>query len=58
MTDTRPGEAIWTWASLDHVDPSASYANPGETGGSQDNPWDYFASIITYLTLHPYKHSL
>ncbi|RXK36052.1 hypothetical protein M231_06700 [Tremella mesenterica] len=36
------GEAIFTWASLDHVDPSMGYAAPGSTGVSEDEPWDYF----------------
>lgn len=38
------GEALWTWKSLDHVDPSLGYASPGETGKAADNPWDYFVS--------------
>jgi hypothetical protein len=40
------GEELFTWHSLDHVDPSLCYASPGSTGTAESNPWDYFVRIF------------
>lgn len=40
--DVESGDVIFTWHSLDHVDPKSCFTTPADTGGSQDNPWDYF----------------
>ncbi|KAL0577330.1 hypothetical protein V5O48_004654 [Marasmius crinis-equi] len=38
------GNVVFTWNSLDHIDPSECYVTPGTSGGSTDSPWDYFVS--------------
>lgn len=40
--DVESNEVLFTWNSLDHVDPYDCYTDPGSTGDSTDNPWDYF----------------
>lgn len=45
--DVDSGKVLFEWASLDHVDPSESYVDPGTTeiSGSGEvprSPWDYF----------------
>ncbi|KAL0058749.1 hypothetical protein AAF712_014557 [Marasmius tenuissimus] len=40
--DIETGNVLFTWNSLDHIDPSESYVSPGSSGGSFDSPWDYF----------------
>lgn len=40
--DIESGNVIFTWQSLDHVDPKLCFTTPGETGSGADNPWDYF----------------
>ncbi|ORX39567.1 ASST-domain-containing protein [Kockovaella imperatae] len=40
--DIATGKGIFNWSSLDHVDPSMSYADPGTTGTDMSNAWDYF----------------
>lgn len=40
--DIESGNVIFTWHSLDHVDPHSCFTTPADTGGSSDNPWDYF----------------
>lgn len=40
--DIESGDVIFTWHSLDHVDPHSCFTTPADTGGSSDNPWDYF----------------
>ncbi|KAL1761866.1 ASST-domain-containing protein [Schizophyllum commune] len=37
--DLNTNEVIFTWDSIDHVDPHDCYTVPG---ASSDNPWDYF----------------
>ncbi|KAK7037526.1 hypothetical protein VNI00_011018 [Paramarasmius palmivorus] len=39
--DIASGKEIFTWNSLDHVDPSEGFASPGVSGTSEE-PWDYF----------------
>ncbi|KAL0070516.1 hypothetical protein AAF712_002349 [Marasmius tenuissimus] len=36
------GNEVFTWNSLDHVDPSECYVTPGASGGAAEAPWDYF----------------
>lgn len=36
-----PGEALFSWSALDHLDPTQGYAEPGDTGVSQDAAWDF-----------------
>ncbi len=36
------GAALFTWKSLDHIQPSECYVTAGETGGEGQEPWDYF----------------
>jgi hypothetical protein len=47
-TDALAGEDIFTWKSLDHVDPSESFAPLGAagTGISAASPWDYFVRLF------------
>jgi hypothetical protein len=45
--DVDSGHALFEWRSLDHVDPSESYVDPGSTeisgsGEHPHSPWDYF----------------
>ncbi|WWC85180.1 uncharacterized protein L201_000037 [Kwoniella dendrophila CBS 6074] len=40
--EVSTGEALFTWKSLDHVDPNLCHASPGDTGTATTNPWDYF----------------
>jgi len=37
----HPGEALFTWSALDHIDPTQGYAEPGDTGISQTSAWDF-----------------
>ena len=37
----RLGEALFSWSALDHLDPTQGYAEPGDTGVSQDAAWDF-----------------
>ncbi|KAJ9126351.1 hypothetical protein QFC24_002085 [Naganishia onofrii] len=39
--DIATGASLFTWNSLDHVDPSECYVSPGSTG-TEALPWDYF----------------
>ena len=41
---TAAGQALFTWDSLNYIDPSMCYAAPGTTGSSADNAWDYLVS--------------
>lgn len=36
------GIALFTWHSIDHVQPSQCYSGAGTTGTSDTSPWDYF----------------
>jgi hypothetical protein len=36
------GQALFTWKSLDHVQPSECYVSPGDTGANGTIPFDYF----------------
>ncbi|KAK7037525.1 hypothetical protein VNI00_011017 [Paramarasmius palmivorus] len=40
--EIETGHVLFMWNSLDHVDPTEGYADPGPTGGSTESPWDYF----------------
>ncbi|KIS01865.1 hypothetical protein L804_00119 [Cryptococcus deuterogattii 2001/935-1] len=40
--DVATGEAVFSWKSLDHINPSDCYNDPGSTGVSESIPWDYF----------------
>lgn len=40
--NVETGDVVWTWSSLEHIDPSQCYSTPADTGGSADKPWDYF----------------
>ncbi|KIR56964.1 hypothetical protein I315_00123 [Cryptococcus gattii Ru294] len=40
--DVATGEAVFSWKSLDHINPSDCYNDPGSTGVSESTPWDYF----------------
>lgn len=40
--DIETGNVIFTWHSLDHVDPKQCFTTPADTGASSDSPWDYF----------------
>jgi hypothetical protein len=35
------GEALFSWSALDHLDPTQGYAEPGDTGISQEAAWDF-----------------
>jgi hypothetical protein len=37
----RLGEALFSWSALDHLDPTQGYAEPGDTGVSQEAAWDF-----------------
>ena len=37
----RSGEALFSWSALDHLDPTQGYAEPGDTGVSQEAAWDF-----------------
>ncbi|KAJ9118209.1 hypothetical protein QFC22_004115 [Naganishia vaughanmartiniae] len=39
--DIATGASLFTWNSLDHVDPNECYVSPGSSG-TQSLPWDYF----------------
>jgi hypothetical protein len=39
--DIASGASLFTWNSLDHVDPNECYVSPGSTG-TEALPWDYF----------------
>ena len=36
------GRVLWTWHSIDHVDPGESYLSFGPKGGRERTPFDYF----------------
>lgn len=45
--DVDSGKVLFEWRSLDHVDPSESWVDPGTTeisgsGEQPESPWDYF----------------
>ncbi|WVQ98406.1 hypothetical protein IAU59_005529 [Kwoniella sp. CBS 9459] len=40
--DVATGQSLFTWKSLDHIEPSQCYAEPGSTGTETSNPYDYF----------------
>ncbi|KGB75134.2 hypothetical protein CNBG_0972 [Cryptococcus deuterogattii R265] len=40
--DVATGQAVFSWKSLDHINPSDCYNDPGSTGVSESIPWDYF----------------
>ncbi|XAO21371.1 hypothetical protein I312_100120 [Cryptococcus bacillisporus CA1280] len=40
--DVATGEAVFSWKSLDHINPRDCYNDPGSTGVSESIPWDYF----------------
>ncbi|AAW45977.1 hypothetical protein CNBJ2300 [Cryptococcus deneoformans B-3501A] len=40
--DVATGEALFSWKSLDHIDPSECYNDPGSTGVAESSAWDYF----------------
>ncbi|OCF44771.1 hypothetical protein I317_01461 [Kwoniella heveanensis CBS 569] len=40
--EVATGQSLFTWKSLDHVEPSQCYAEPGSTGTDTTNPYDYF----------------
>ncbi|KIK52282.1 hypothetical protein GYMLUDRAFT_77877 [Collybiopsis luxurians FD-317 M1] len=41
--EIETGEAVFTWHSLDHVEPGECFAEIGQTGdGTADDPWDFF----------------
>ncbi len=54
QVSVESGEEIFAWQALDHVDPSECYADPGTTGSSFNNPWDFFvcspSQVTQYLT--------
>jgi len=35
------GATVFSWSALDHLDPTQGYAEPGDTGVSQDAAWDF-----------------
>ena len=41
MCFLAPGQALFTWNALDHVNPNMSYADPGSTGTAANNAFDY-----------------
>ncbi|WVN89396.1 uncharacterized protein L203_104619 [Cryptococcus depauperatus CBS 7841] len=38
-TDGSNGETIFTWKSIDHINPIGCYNEPGSTDISESNPW-------------------
>ncbi|KIK57482.1 hypothetical protein GYMLUDRAFT_98597 [Collybiopsis luxurians FD-317 M1] len=40
--DPSTGKALFTWEASDHVDVTSCYADPGSSGTSESNPWDFF----------------
>lgn len=42
--DIATGEVLFSWRSLDHVDPHDCYASPQQTGTDAKTSWDYFVS--------------
>ncbi|OXM76964.1 hypothetical protein C364_05475 [Cryptococcus neoformans Bt63] len=40
--DVATGEALFSWKSLDHIDPRECYNDPGSTGVAESSAWDYF----------------
>jgi len=39
------GEALFSWSALDHLDPTQGYAEPGDTGVSQEAAWDFLVRL-------------
>jgi len=52
LADLPLGQALFTWASLDHVKPDMSYAASGNTGGDVSIPWDYFVRSTLVISYH------
>lgn len=44
--DIATGEALFTWRSLDHVDPHECYASPQQTSTTPTLAWDYFVRTL------------
>ncbi|KAF1353336.1 ASST-domain-containing protein, partial [Delphinella strobiligena] len=40
--DITTGDVLFSWSASDHFELNASYADPGSTGGSEDDAYDFF----------------
>lgn len=45
--DIATGKVLFSWRSLDHVDPHECYASPQDTGTNAQISWDYFVRSNT-----------
>lgn len=54
MLNNEIGEALFSWKSLDHIDPRECYNDPGSTGVAESSAWDYF---VSGWTLYAYSQT-
>lgn len=47
--DIATGEVLFSWRSIDHVDPHECYASPQDTATNAERSWDYFVSRVDGL---------